>query len=125
MSITPKNKHIRFSLPLNLGADIAWGKPDNDSLYAMVSVEHRDRTSLKYMEFTSGDIIEYKSPAQTSLSLILKMPFHLPFLRKYIRTNFQIEAGPIRFVKEQRVAEHPLGNPIGPAISLGFNGFFN
>ncbi len=125
MAITPKNKEIRYSLPRNLGADIAYGNPDNSSFYAMLRLENRDGSSLKYLDVGANETFQSTIPATTSASLILKMPFILPFLKKYVHTGFQIEAGPIQFSKEQRVLQHPRGNLIGPAISIGINGFIN
>lgn len=123
--ITPKERELHFSLPRDLGADLGYGSTDNDSLYAVIRFETRDGCTLKYMNESSNEIKEYTAPAQTSISFLFKIPFFLPFLKEHLRTNFQIEAGPIRLSKEQRIKEHPKGNLIGPAISLGFNGFIN
>ncbi len=125
MAITPQNKEVRYLLPRNIGADIAYGVPENGSFYAALKLENRDGSILKYLDVGSNKIKNYTTPATTNASLILKIPFMLPFLKKYIRTGFQIEAGPIQFSEEQRVREHPLGNYIGPAISFGLNGFIN
>ena len=89
-----------------------------------VGIEKRDRVSLKYRK-DKYEIQEFTAPAQTSAYVSLKMPFHLPVFREHLRTNFQIEAGPIRFSKEQRFVEHPKGNLIGPSISFGVNGLIN
>lgn len=125
MAVTPKDREIRFSLPRDMGADIAYGRPESDSLYAAVAVENRDRTSLKYLSINENKLFEYTAPAQTSVSFLLRIPFTLPFFENHLRTIFQTEAGPIRFLKEQRVQEHPRGNLIGPAISVGIKGLIN
>jgi len=122
--LTPKNKEINFSLPLNVGADIALGKPNNDSLYAEIKIEYRDKALLKYRT-TGMEIKDFIAPAQTSAYLFLKMPFHFPLFREHLHTNFQIGAGPIRFSREQRFIEHPRGSLIGPTVSFGVNGFIN
>lgn len=123
-SLTPKNKEISFSLPLNVGADITFGKPNNDSLYAEIKFEYRDQALLKYRT-TSNNIKDFIAPAQTSAYLFLKMPFHFPLFREHLRTSLQVGAGPLRFSREQRILEHPKGNLIGPTISFGVNGFIN
>lgn len=128
-SINPTTKKLRFEIPWNVGLDIAYGKPDNDSMYAAINIESRGPTTLQY--FNSGidstnKFITYKSLSQTGISCKVKIPFNMPFLRRHIRTCVLFEAGPIHpFNKTTRLAEHPLGNKIGPAISLGLNGFFN
>ena len=124
-SYIPKNREAKFSLPLNAGADITFGKIDNDSLFAQVQFEYRDRVSIKHRKENSKGIFEYTAPAQTSAYFLFKMPFQLPFFREHIRTNFHIKAGPIRLSTEQRFTEHPRGNLIGPSISLGINGYIN
>ncbi len=123
--ITPRKKIQRFSLPRDMGADLGFGSPDNDSIYIAVRLESRDRASIKYRDENIGSIIEFTSPAQTSMYLLCKVPFLFPFFKEHIKINLQVEAGPIRFSKEKRLKEHPLGNNIGPAISFGLNGFIN
>lgn len=124
-AITPKNSEVRFSLPLNAGADISFGRVNNDSLYTMVRFEYRDRAMLKYKKINNDEIREYIAPTQTSAYVFLKMPFYFPLFREHLRTNLQIGAGPIRLSREQRIAEHPKGNLIGPSISFRVNGSIN
>ncbi len=128
-SINPTTKNLRFEIPWNTGIDFAYGKPDNDSLYAAVNIESRGPTTLRYYNRgtdSNTTIITYEAPSQTGISLKIKIPFKMPFFREHLRTNFQIDAGPIHpFYGKTRLIEHPMGNPIGPAIALGLNGFFN
>jgi len=122
-SILPEKRTLRFSLPLNAGTDIEYGKPDNDSIYAAIRFEYRDLTSIKYRMIYTEKVVDTVSPAHTGLSLLVQIPFHPPFFRKHLSTRIQIEAGPVRFAKEQRVRMHPMGNLIGPGISVGLNGY--
>lgn len=126
MVITPKNKKVRFSLPMNFGADLAYGKPDNDSLYIGLRIESRDRAVINYKKVGSKKTLQYVAPAQTSASLDVRIPLILPFAREHVRTNLFATVGPIHFLSEaKRIKEHPAGNKIGPLIALGVKGFFN
>lgn len=122
---TPKEKLLRFELPRNLGTDITFGRLNSDSLYIALKIENRDSTTFRYYKENDNSILHYIAPAQTSAYLFLKMPFLFPLFREHLRTSFQIGAGPIRLSREQRLTEFPLGNPIGPTISFGINGFIN
>jgi hypothetical protein len=124
--ITPKDKEVRFALPLIAGIDLAYGQPDNDSLYIGIKFVARDTTSLKYMNKVDGYPIEFKSPSQVHVTFEVQIPLMLPFMRDRLRTNIDLKAGPVHFLSgDQRVIDHPRGNQIGPAISLGLNGYFN
>lgn len=121
-AILSPSRSQRFSLPLNLGADFAYGNPDNDSLYAAIQFENRARTKLTYFNKDTNKEIIFTAPAQTSVLLTCKIPFLSPFFRDYINTSILVEAGPIRLTGEQRVKEHPHGNLIGPAIIFAVQG---
>lgn len=124
-TITPKKKIVQFSLPLSMGADICYGKPDNDSLYAALKFENRARTAITYLNKNENEILTFSSPAFTRFTGTIKIPFLLPYVGKYIRTTVQIEAGPFYFAESQYIQEHPRGNPIGPMVSVLLNGFFH
>lgn len=130
-AIKPKNKNLRLSLPRNLGADLTYGNPDNASFYALLRIENRDRTALKYFDKNNNEFKEFQTPANTSMTITLKSPLVLPFFRNFARMGVQLDGGPIRVVKlknfrkNQRIKEHPGGNLIGPAISLRVNGYIN
>lgn len=125
LTISPKNKKIRYSMPRNFGADLAYGSPDNDSIYAALYFENKDGSVLRYRNENNKEFREYTSPAHTDISLFLKMPFRPPFIKNRMRTDIYMKAGPIRIGEEQRIKEHPRGSLIGPSISIGLNGYFN
>ncbi len=129
-SLHPYKKETRFSIPWNIGVNVSYGRPDNDSLYAAIKINARGPTSLRYLyknyvNIANETLLGFTSISQTSIYFQTRIPFNLPFLKKYLHTNLQIEVGPIHpFNRKTRIKEHPLGNPIGPVISLAFNGYF-
>jgi hypothetical protein len=122
---TPKKKNFHLSLPRNLGADIAYGSPFTNSLYAVLFIENRVRMAVRYFKVNDNTVEEFTAPAFTRASAKIKIPFFVPFLKKIMQTNIQIDAGPFYFAKDQSVREHPFGNPIGPAFSITLNGMIH
>lgn len=123
--ITPKNKNMQYSLPYNLGIDIEFGKRDSTGLYAGLYFDTREQLVYKYFNKTENSFQEHLSPGRTSLSIRTRVPFKLPVLKEKLKTAVEIEAGPIRFAKDQRLTEHPLGNSYGPAISVAIRAALN
>ncbi len=125
LTITPKNKNMQYSLPYNLGVDIEFGKSDSTGLFGGLYFNTREQMVYKYYNVTEATVKEAIAPARTSLSLKARVPFKLPVLREKLKTAVEVEAGPIRFAKEQRLAEHPMGNDYGPSISVAIRAALN
>lgn len=123
--ITPKNKNMQYSLPYNLGIDLELGKRDSTGLFAGLYFNTREQLLYKYYNVTDNSLQEEASPARTSLSIKTRVPFKLPVLKEKLKTSVEVEAGPIRFSKEQRLPEHPVGNGYGPSISIAIRAAFN
>lgn len=125
MVITPKNSNIQYSLPYQMGIDIEFGERDSTGLFGGLYFDTREQLVLRYFNVNENKVMDFTSPARTGVSLKARVPFLLPFWRNKLKTAIELDAGPIRFAKEQRLKEHPLGNDYGPTISLAIKASLN
>jgi hypothetical protein len=121
----------RFMAPLNLGIDAGYGSQDKDALYTGVRIAYRHSTVLRYKNDDTGQMEEFTAPACYPVTAVVKIPVRLPFPMHIPGANIWMEAGPINITQDfisnpnrdnLRVKEHPLGNPIGPAIAVRVDG---
>jgi hypothetical protein len=122
-ALTPPKKKYRFSLPRVLGADLGYGSPQSDSLYAGVRIEALDRQQMLFWNDDRQIYEGHFNAAQTRCSFVVKLPVLLPLWREDLRLRCWVKAGPFYLGGEgSRRKQFAKGNLIGPAVALSFDG---
>ena len=128
-----KSATERFSMRKYGKIDFNYQMPGENTPSLSMSVLFRDKATLSYEKIlqTADYPISfyhtfetYSSPSFATAQFQLRIPFISPLFRSKINNPaFVFDIGPVRFSKNQRILEHPKGNPIGPAIFASVEGY--
>ncbi|MBD3344821.1 MAG: hypothetical protein GF401_07135 [Chitinivibrionales bacterium] len=114
----------RLNVPWNLGMDLTLGKQDNQSIVAALSLQAVGPVTLGYKHLPDHSLETFNAPAHTDLYFMFKIPFISPIWTDHIQSTVMVEAGPVHLDVPKRIQKHPLGNRIGPVVSVRLNASF-
>ncbi|MBD3322231.1 MAG: hypothetical protein GF350_14120 [Chitinivibrionales bacterium] len=108
----------RIKLPWNCGIDFCLGTRDPESILANITLNAVGPATIRYKHVPDYSLQSFTAPAHSDLYFMLRIPFVSPVLRDHIKAAALVETGPVHLDVSKRIKKHPLGNPVGPVISV-------